>query len=190
MPTPAEAARLLADEQSIEQRKFRFARELDEAKEERLLRRNIKGQMEAALHPGSGLLPTVAALSKHEIKSYSIVKGLQDQLKESRELTLESEISHSIAKDIRKGTEHSGLWMPLRFTMSGLDTKTNAQGGYLVERRVADVIDLLMQQTRVLSMGARFVSGLRYSQQFPTELAALFIDDDENVDWLHHPRVK
>ena len=62
--------------------------------------------------------------------------------------------------------------MPLRFTMSGLDTKQNAGGGYLVERRVAEVIDLLTQQTRVLSMGAKFVSGLRYSQQFPTELAA------------------
>ena len=107
MPTPAQVHRLIYDEQDIERRKFQFARELDEAKQERLLRRHIRGEMEEALHPGGGLLPTVKALTKHELKSYSIVKGLQDQLKESRELTLESEISHSIAKDIRKETERT-----------------------------------------------------------------------------------
>lgn len=53
MPTPLQVRQLELDEASIEQRKFRFAREMDEAKEERLLRRNLKGQMEASVRPGS-----------------------------------------------------------------------------------------------------------------------------------------
>ena len=86
MVTPREAARLIADEQDIEARKLRFAREMDEAKEEIFLKRNLKGQMEAVLRPNSGLLPTVLALSAYEKKQYSVVKLLQSQATESKEM--------------------------------------------------------------------------------------------------------
>lgn len=122
---------MLRDEESVERRKFQYAAESDAAREAVILRRNLRGAMEASVHPVAGLLPTIQALSKSERRDYSIVRGLQHELKESHELTLESEISASIAKYIGQAPIHGGLWMPLRFAMSGLDTKTNAAGSFL-----------------------------------------------------------
>ena len=138
---PREAQRLIDDERNIEARKLRFAAELDAAKEERLLKRSIRGQMESALHPGSRLLPTIQGLSSHERKNYSIGKLVADMVKGTKETTLEREVSWSIQKDIGTTAEHGGHLIPLRLSMSGLDTKTNAQGGYLTSPKVNDVID-------------------------------------------------
>ena len=166
-PDPREAQRLIDDERNIEVRKLRFAAELDSAKDEQLLRRNLKGQMESVLHPGGDLLPTIKALSPHERKNYSIAKLLSDMTKGNKETTLEREISWSLQKDLKTTAEHGGHLIPMR--MSGLDTKTNAQGGYLTSPKVNDIIDYLINQSKVLSLGARFMTGLRFSQQFPVE---------------------
>jgi HK97 family phage major capsid protein len=183
VPTPCEAEQLLRDEQSIEARKLRFARELDEAKEERFLRRNIRGQLEAAIHPGSGMLPTIQALTPHEHRNYSIGKLVADMVRGTKDTTLEREVSWSIQKDLGMTAAHGGHLIPLR--MSGLDTKTNSSGGFLTAPKVNDVIDYLINQSKVLSLGARFLSGLKYSQQFPTEdspLQTSWVNENPQVD--------
>jgi HK97 family phage major capsid protein len=84
-------------------------------------------------------------------------------------MTLEREISHSIEQDIKQAPAHGGAFIPLR--MSGLDTKTNAAGHFLTAPRVGDILDALINQSRLLSLGARLVTGLRFAQQFPVESA-------------------
>ncbi len=181
---PREAQRLIDDERNIEVRKLRFAAELDSAKEEHFLRRTIRNQMAAVTNPGSKVPPTIQALSAHERKTYSISKLVADMVKETKETTLEREVSWSLQKDV--GTpEHGGHLIPLRLSMSGLDTRTNAQGGFLTSPKVNDIIDYLINQSKVLSLGAKFMTGLRYSQQFPTEdspLQTSWVSENPQVD--------
>jgi HK97 family phage major capsid protein len=172
MPSPYQVEQLLRDEESIARRRLQYASELDAAHDARLQRRHLLAQMTAVGNPKSPLLPTVANLSVHEREKYSLVAALQSQLSPSKEVTLEKEVSWSIEKDIGQVANHGGVWIPLRLTMSGLDTKSDAAGGYLTTPKVPQIIDFLTNQSRVLEMGAKFVSGLKYSQQFPVELAA------------------
>lgn len=84
---------------------------------------------------------------------------------------LEREISHSIEKDIGRVASHGGLFVLLRISASGLDTKSNAAGGFLTAPRVGDILDALINQSRVLSLGAKFISGVRWAMQFLVEIS-------------------
>jgi HK97 family phage major capsid protein len=128
-----------------------------------------RAQLAGALGTG-GLLPTISALTAHEKRNYSLAKALQAMAAHDKGLSLEKEISESISQDIGQVAPHGGLWIPLRISASGLDTKTAPGGGYLTGKPVsADIIDALRTATMVLRLGAQLITGVRYAPSFPVE---------------------
>lgn len=190
MPTPAQANRLERDEEDLQRRRFQYAREDTERIENRATRRHVAGEIERTLRPETAMLPTVLALSNHERRSYSVMKAIHALATRTGGLTgpepsLEREISGSITKDIGRPPDHGGIYVPLRLSASGLDSKTNASGGYLAQTKIGDIIDALRAHTRVLQLGAQFLSGLKYSVQFPVEsnvLAASWVAQNPGSD--------
>ena len=135
----------------------------------------------------NGLLPTVAALSRHELKQYSLAKLIRDRADRVAGPTLEREVSDGIAADLNTTPAHGGYFVPLR--MSGLDTKTNAGGGYLTQTTVPrSILDALTAQSRLLQLGARLLSGLRFAQSFPVETTAItaaWVQENSGTDISH-----
>jgi HK97 family phage major capsid protein len=147
----------------------------DEFFEQKRQQAHRTAQLDGLLEP-SGVLPTIKALSPHERRRYS-VKSLVESMSaggKRQDLTLEREISASIAKDLGTAPEHGGFFVPLRLQGSGLDTKSNAGGAYVTPTKVSgDILDALRNHCRVLSLGARFISGIRYNLALPVENAVL-----------------
>jgi HK97 family phage major capsid protein len=99
---------------------------------------------------------------------------------------LEEEISNAIAAEIGV-PEHGGFYLPMRLQAVGLDTKTDAAGKFTIAAGAAgtEIIDALTAQSKVLSLGAMLVSGLRGGEQFPSELnttVASFVQENTGVD--------
>jgi HK97 family phage major capsid protein len=169
---PAVIESLRKQERDIQAAFLMIAADHDRQADRRHNRRHVRAQIEHSVNPSS-LLPTVSALTAHERRNYSVA-ALIGSLCEPRApegLSLEREISLSIAKDLKTVPQHGGVFVPLRISATGLDTKTPAAGGYLATPRGQDIIDALRSQTRILELGATFLTGLQYSQSFPLELA-------------------
>lgn len=170
MATLQEIERLRRDEESIQGRRFQFARESTEARENRQLAKRIKVDLAAAINQVPGVLPTILSLSPHEQRTYSVSKLVNALARESKELSLEREISQSIAQDLKQVPEHGGVYVPFRVSMSGLDTKTNAGGKFLTEERVSgEIVDYLRAQNQVLKLGAKLLTGVGYATRFASE---------------------
>ena len=173
---PREAQRLIDAEQDIARRRFQFASELTEADELRQLSRKLKGQMAAYnSNPTAGMLACVAGRSPHEKREYSISKLVADMMKPGRaEMSLERELSSDIAEEVKQRPQRGGCYVPLRIAAAtaGLDSTSNSRGGYLVQAKVANIIDALQAQTKVLQLGGRLLTGLRFARTFPVETAA------------------
>ncbi len=170
-----------AAEARLQDEKFQLIIDRSRQKENRLLKRSTLAAMET---PPSGVLPTIAALTQHELRRYSL-KNLISSLAGFQEMGLEGEISASISRDLGSAPSHGGVWLPYRMA-SGLDTKTNAAGGYEVATKIStSIIDALRAQTAVLRLGATFLGGLRYDFALPIEsnvLAGNWVQDDPGID--------
>ena len=145
--------------------------------------RDANQRSTALATPSSGLLPTVAALTSHERRNYSL-QHLVANLAGYGDPGLEHEISSSIAHDLRTTPAHGGVFVP--FVMSGLDTRTDGAGGFLVPTRVSSsIVDQLRQHAVCLRAGATLVTGLQSNFQLPTEnavLAANWIQENSGSD--------
>src|ERR1035441_5249241 len=85
---------------------------------------------------------------------------------------LEHECSAALgAKLGRPGRGSNSIFIPsaLRPRASGLDTKSNTSGDYLVATLIPDLIDALRTQMRCVQLGATFISGLSSNISFATE---------------------
>jgi HK97 family phage major capsid protein len=159
-----------AAESELADKKLQIALELQRHQEERIDKRKARAEVESALNPVTGVLPTIAALTPHEKRRYSITAALRDMAARRKEMTLELEVSMSIAKDLRAAPAHGGRYIPLSINASGLDTKSNGSGGYLQAHPVSgDIIDYLASTAKILQLGARFISSVRFAPAFPVE---------------------
>jgi hypothetical protein len=66
-----------------------------------------------------GVLPTVASLSQHERKNFSVAKALSSEIRGLKKNSLEREVSNSVSKDVSKltgvpTTDHGGVWLPFQ----------------------------------------------------------------------------
>lgn len=144
--------------------------ELQRHQAERIERRKAMRDVEATLSPVVGVLPTIAALTPHEKRRYSVTSALRDMASRQKDMTLEKEISQSIAEDLKQEPMHGGRYIPLRLSASGLDTRTNSGGAYLKGTPVSgDIIDYLQASAKILQLGAQFISGVRFAPAFPVE---------------------
>jgi HK97 family phage major capsid protein len=158
-----------AAEAELAERRLQIAAELQNHQEQRIERRQARAQLEGTLGSG-GLLPTISALTAHEKRNYSLAKALQAMASNDKSLSLEKEVSASIAKDVGQIPAHGGLWTPLRISAAGLDTKTSSGGGYLTAKPVSgDVIDALRASTMVLKLGAQMITNVRFAPSFAVE---------------------
>jgi HK97 family phage major capsid protein len=128
--------------------------------------------------PSPFALLTVRALSRHELKKYSIANLIQAQLERQRSgglsgnapTCLEQEISSGVAKDIGFEPPVGGNWVPL-ILASGLDTKTDAAGKYSVETRLQDLITVLRAKSVCFTLGAVPLDGLTGAVAIPLQSA-------------------
>jgi HK97 family phage major capsid protein len=149
-------------------------------REDQRFRRSMRGTL-AAVDCPPGVLPTVASLSGHERRRYSVaslITDAADYLERHRanptipaaDLTLEREVSASISNDLGLEPPHGGYWVPLTVQATGLDSKTSGGGGFLTGERVAtNILDALRNRTQVLKLGAQLLPGLKFNTQFAIE---------------------
>jgi HK97 family phage major capsid protein len=179
MPTPLQVQRLIEAEDQLFQTRLQYASDSDAAREQRLARRNLRGQMEATVRPSS-LPPTIASLSEHERKRYSLInaistlekKALQQGGSSGEPLSLESEISMSLARDIGSVPNNGGMFIPTRLRASGLDSKTNSSDAYSVTYVAEDIQTYLRQKSTVMRLGAITLSGLKSNVAIPVQSGA------------------
>ncbi|HET7212652.1 MAG TPA: phage major capsid protein [Terriglobia bacterium] len=133
-------------------------------------------------------IKVVGQLNDHERRRYSyrtaLLRLVESQLAGDpgrRVDGLEAEVSNAIGQALGRTT--GGLFLPTTLrtaqermeqaqrVRAGLDTKTGAAGGYLVQSGVsADVIELLRAQLTLARMGARLMGGLSDTLAFPVQL--------------------
>lgn len=110
-------------------------------------------------------------MSEREATSYSVGRAILGAL-DPKEKCFEREVSATIEAKLGRPTRTgNALFVPskLRPRASGLDTKTNAAGGYMTGERILDLVDALRMQTRCAQLGATFIGGLNYTAMFPVE---------------------
>src|ERR1019366_6254922 len=113
-------------------------------------------------------------MSSAEQENYSVARAILVAAGQEKG-GLEYEVSAALgAKLGRPNRSGAGIFIPstLRPQQSGLDTKTNAAGDYLVATKVPDLIEALRQQMRCVQLGATFVSGLSSNISFAVETTA------------------
>src|SRR5262249_8493033 len=113
------------------------------------------------------LPPTIAALSSHERRNYSLATLIQNCLNGKLSNTLESEISDGLTKD--GGSQRGGLLIPTPFWASGLDTKTDGAGGFSTTDKILDIEMLLRNKSVCLNLGASLLDGLKFGAAIPLE---------------------
>ena len=147
--------------------------------------RDANQRSTALATPSTGLLPTIQALTAHERRNYSLQRLISNLAGYGeRGGSLEHEVSASIAHDLKTVPQHGGAYVP--FVMSGLDSRTDGAGGYILPTRVsANIVDALRAHTVVLRAGATLVTGLQGNFQLPTEnavLAASWVQENSGSD--------
>ncbi len=183
----AEAVQIMdgTRERELDAQKSNINLALSERREAQKQARHLRAKVEAGANPA--VLPTLAALTPHERKNYSVRRLIESQLQNRRKreftpaantvpLSLEHEIALALAQDL----EPSGIlppvigasFIPLQIQASGLDTKTNAEGHYLVGDRILDPIEYLRNASVVLRLGAEMLSGLKGGVGIPVQSAA------------------
>ena len=149
--------------------------DMERRAEERRDRCHVIGNMVEG--PG---LPTIKALSAHELRNYRVLNAITAQLKRQRRvfsnttgaapLCLEEEISQAIAKDLGMLPPAFGTFVPL-ILGAGLDTKTSQGGGYTVATKLADLISYLRAKSVVLRLGAGLLDGVNSGIAVPVQSA-------------------
>lgn len=142
----------------------------DIAREERFESANPGAPVEQAKQGDEKL-----GLSEKEIRGYSLV-GAINRLAEGRALDgLEGEASRAEAKRI--GRDPSGFFLPFEVLARSAEKRANAvgvasDGGYLVgvDNDYANMVQLLRNQSHILSLGARVLTGLKNDIAIPRVL--------------------
>lgn len=128
-------------------------------------------------------------LTQKEQKQYSLARavaamaGLQTGEHGARELAgFEFEVSQEIAKRLKQ--EPTGMWIPmtlsadreaaahLRAAVTGGVVGTASLGGVGVPTNVQDLVEILRNETLVMQMGAKSLSGLTGDVKFPRQITA------------------
>jgi HK97 family phage major capsid protein len=183
-------------EKELDEKRAAINIALAQRRTDRSEKRLARTAVAAAIDHAPGVLPTVAALSDHERRRYSVANLISHMAKayeqnranplvKACEPSLESEISDSIANDLKMIGPHGGHWVPLSLQASGLDTKRESVGGYLTTNKVMDIVDALRAHTRVLQLGATLLPALRFNAQFPIEdqtMVAAWCDQNGGAD--------
>lgn len=118
-------------------------------------------------------IDTKLGLSKKELRSYSLLKVI-DSLVNRRALDgIEAEASAAEAK--RVGRDPSGVFVPAEVFGAGKRANavaTAADGGYTVGEEIdySNMVELLRNQSHVLSLGARVLTGLKSDVTIPRVL--------------------
>ena len=168
-----EVERLRRDRESVERRELELPLKISEARAESEQVRSLARSMGPA-DPSSSLLPSVAQWTAHERRNYSLQRLIQSMARDpmgKKESCAERELSHALREDLKRvgAVDHSGCYVPMRISMSGLDTKTNAAGRYTVATRVEDIIEYLRAKSVCLRMGASLLSGLNSQVGIPLQ---------------------
>jgi HK97 family phage major capsid protein len=154
----------------------------DLAREKTAIRERRFARNDFEIGNRDGFLPTIAALTAHERRNYSLARLCQNLVSGQR--GLEHEISDSLAHDIKSSAAHGGVLVPFRLT--AMDTKTDQGGGYTTAPSVSkNIIDALVAQSAVLRLGATLVTGLKFDFQIATEanvLAASWVAENPGTD--------
>lgn len=128
-------------------------------------------------------------MSPKEQKQYSVARaiaamaGMQTGETGARELGgFEFEVSQEIAKRLKK--EPTGLWIPMSLTadrdaaaqmraaVTGGVIGTASLGGVGLPTSVQDLVEILRNETLVMQMGAKSLSGLTGDIKFPRQITA------------------
>lgn len=115
---------------------------------------------------------TPVVLSEREEKEYSVAAAIASIMHGKRD-GFAFEISDEIGR--RLGTSarsHTSLFVPYSMQVRNLVAGTASKGGNAVFTEYGGFIDLLRTRSKVLSMGATFLSGLSSNVQFVRQSAA------------------
>src|SRR5215472_8599939 len=145
-----------AAERKLEQERLQILNERQHMKHERVARRHILAQMEVGKCGRD--LPTVAAMTTHELRSYDTARLVRSIMQPKPEHCLELEVHEGIAKDIKAVAPHGGYYVPWSILGSGLDVKSNSNGAYLTERKIGDIAPALRPHALTLQLGVQFWS--------------------------------
>ena len=156
-------------EQELQLEKYAILADSQRRQDDRRLKRQAAAFVETERAAKSAMLPAVLALTDHEKRNFSTSRLIAAISKEKADPCLEVELSEAISANIGV-PPHGGHWLPLRISASGLDTKTNAGGGFLKQTQVeTNILDALRAHCRVIELGAQFLTGLKFSRTFPAE---------------------
>jgi HK97 family phage major capsid protein len=112
-------------------------------------------------------------LSDKEIRSYSLTKAIREYASGKSLSGLEAEAN--VAEARRLGRDPQGFYVPFEVLAASGEKRSDnavtpsADGGYLVQTSVdrANMVSLLRNQTHVLGLGARVLTGLRDDVTIP-----------------------
>jgi len=112
-------------------------------------------------------------LSAKEIQGYSLMKVIRSLANKEKLDGIEAEASAAEAR--RLGRDPSGVFIPAEVFAAGAERRTQlkvqnaADGGYLVGQDIdyANMVELLRNQSHVMSLGARVITGLRGDVAIP-----------------------
>lgn len=136
---------------------------------------------------GSDKLSFDLGLSPAEAQKYSVARAILVAAGHEKS-GIEAEISQTLGQKLgRPGRSSSSIFVPstLRPQQSGLDTRTNSAGSYLVGTKVPDLIQALRAQIRCVQLGATFISGLSSNVAFAVETtatSATWVSENSGVD--------
>jgi HK97 family phage major capsid protein len=139
--------------------------------------RLIANEADRALHArGAADLKKFEAANRIEAAKHGWVSPVEQVSEAPRRenLSLEDELAQALRKELGVPA-HGGVWAAVKLNpqMSGLDTKTNWAGNYLVGNDVVpDILDLMSVQSTCISGGAQVMVGLKGTTNFPRETSS------------------
>jgi HK97 family phage major capsid protein len=111
-------------------------------------------------------------LSDAEIRKFSITRAMNAVVNKNWNMAgLEAEASKTIAQRMGKVPNEHTFYVPLEIQRRDLIVGTSTMGGYLVSTGNQGFIDLLRNNSVVMSMGANRLSGLQGSVTIPKQTA-------------------
>lgn len=119
----------------------------------------------------------VVALTEKEQRQYSLIRALRlaADAAEGKSVfnCFEKEVSEEISKHLPQNYERKGgFFMPLHIKAAGLDSGTATKGSELKFDVPGEFIDLLRNQSVVVRLGARVLTGLQGPVTFPKQTGA------------------
>src|SRR5215475_3910115 len=144
-------------QRELDSKRFQILHDIDQRGRDRQTRRDVLAGM--VEDDGSGLPPTIRALSKAELKTPFLAHALKAQMGGTNEdFGCMREVSNGLRKDFSNLPDHGGYLVPMVVRASGLHTKENSAGDYLVGTPVLDLITVERNRCVAMKIGATVVS--------------------------------